>query len=273
MALKLSLLLTGILLGLVLTGCGNPQEPDAGSEVQDTPVPTLSEAAAAPVTPIPGLTDTGFTAPDGRPLYKECIQEGAPLPPEIPTPSSTQIVDPSPTPGDPNAGKSSPSSDQLPPLDPRLATPSDASSWILYQSKCYGYSLKLPTGWKFDDPPFIQSGYQQGETGAMVSGDGRARISLSVFYTPIDMTPSLAPISPGPDIYVLSDPVAVERSGRIGRETYAYVTGTLSGVWLNQFYKLRDDWYLGITAFVEEPYSEQSIADVRAVLDSLEFGN
>jgi hypothetical protein len=258
------------LLLVVFMACGEGEPARLGAPEQTTvavePTPTASPGPSP--TPPPGLTETGFEGQDGRPLYAECIQPGAPMPPQIPTPLATQFPDPTPTPGDPNTGKVRPTAADLPPFDLATLEPADATAWEVHDSACYGYSVKLPSGWSTRSP-FTHRGYQLGEQAEFESPNG-SRVAIGVSYTPVDQ--------PDPPLgfqdfeYLLVGPRPIELDGRPGRETSIYSSGSgFRGVRLGRIYSPRENVYVGVVLWLKHPYDESDARAGIAVLSSLTF--
>lgn len=273
-------------LGIVLAACGNPQEPITEPPADVSPGVTQTGAAPA-ITPIPGLTDTGFTAPDGRPLYKECIQEGAPLPPEIPTPIAAPEPIPTEDPArDHNQDKIPPSVDELPPVDIRTTGPADTTGWMLYESKCYGFSMLVPPHWRLgtstltggegpeirDNPPFVNAGYQQGATAVMWAPRKVAKVEVSIEYVPggADLRNKRIVLDQIEYLIERNDEAAL--GGKPARLTSVFLRGgPLPGVRLQLTAEAAPSWRFGISAYLPEPYDALATAELAAILGSIEF--
>jgi len=268
------LLIPCFALPVVVAACGALQEDQ---EVPATSVP--GDIATAGVTPsvpdptptrIPGLTDTGYLAVDGGPLYAECMAPGAPLPPQIPTPLATQEPLPTPDPSlDPNADRTPPTGDEVPPFDFTTLTPADSSTWPVYESACYGYSLRIPPGWEVD--PWRQAGYGQGEYTTLRVPGSRDKIEIAAYYTPVDQLQITPAFGLAEDEYLLSGPTILSQRGLQGVESIVHGSRQPSaGIAALYTFRLRDDWYLALAARLTSPYDVQAAEDARSLVTSLE---
>lgn len=240
--------------------------------VAETPTVSSAETATPTPEPLPGtpepatLTDTGYTAPDGRPLYAECMQPGAPLPPEFPEAIGTVAPEPTPDPSiDPNVGKATPSPSDLPPFDPRTIAPADTTGWVVRRSACYGYSLAIPPGW---EGQFSQAGYQQGEGATLFSPNRLAKVDVTVNYTPVDQFTGT--FSGQPNEYLL-ERLQITRDGRLGFVLYVHESGGLANVRLTYFYQYSPDHYVGLGVTLFAPYDANLASQARALAESLRF--
>jgi hypothetical protein len=266
-----------LLLGAL---CGNPSEESDQNEASATSAPLSTSLPAGD-----GLTDTGFVALDGRPLYEECIAEGLPLPPDLPTPQAT--AEPLPTADpleDPNAGRTPAAQDELPPFDLRTVTPADTTGWILHESKCYGYSILLPPSWtgsvsSVDPQPqepgsyaFAQSGYQVGESVTLrPPGELTAKADVSIYYAPGNADLRGRRIVLDENFYLI-DAEETLIDGRPARVTYSLVRGgPLEGVHLLMSVAANDDWRFAISVYLTEPYDPRTASETAAILGSMEF--
>lgn len=251
-----------LLLAIFLHACtgGGDGTPSATPRVSATAIPTAR----------PGLTDTSYTALDGRPLFAECIAAGAPLPPVLPTPGSGPSLAPEPEPGrDLNAGKERPSG--IPALDLREVAPADSGAWALEERSCYGYNLRLPPGWT-SSQPFTQTGYQQGESATLRAPGDDAKIVISAYYSPVDyLAIALAPPGIGADEFAIAPPRAITVDGAEGVESYVFVEGELTGVRLSHIVRPAANWYVTASVWLLKPYDERTAQEAMATLRSLTF--
>jgi len=255
--------------------------PTATASVAGAPTAVVTGTPADTATPAPlsgtpepaALTDTGYKALDGRPLYAECIQAGAPMPPQIPTPAATQIplptIDPS---ADPNEGKPAPAPDELPTFDPRTIAPADTTGWLIRESTCYGYAFAYPPDWKLTTP-FTNAGYQQGENATITNPSRTASIEIAVYYTPVDyLARAAGQRFSGSDKEYLLATTEVSKAGRRGIEVY-YLERTSLGVaiHLDYLYSVRPDWFLAMTLSFGQQNNQAAVAQLRAIIDSLAY--
>jgi len=250
-----------LVLGTV--ACGEPEPDGAGGAPPGTPAPV--------VTPVEGLTPTEYTAPDGRPLYYECIQKGLPLPPEIPTPTGF-LASPTPAePGfDPNQGKEAPGPEESGTADLHDRAASDSTGWEQYESRCYGYSLLIGPGWEWTG--FVNSGYQQGEVATVQSPDRTIKVDISAVHSPyVDFVTQKEQLGGLQDNeYMLRAAQPIEANGMTGLEhRVVATTGTEPSIHSGVVYRLREDWFLSFSIFAKSPYSDQYLADLRAMIESV----
>jgi len=246
-----------------------PTSPTAGTS------PTVAPTASAASTPTPaaGLTDTGYKALDGSPLYAECMQPGLPLPPTYPTPSgppATPVV-PSPYPSGALNERTPPSAGEMPSFDLRTVQPAVRSGWSAIESKCYGYSMEIPPGWT--GARELPIGYQQGET-TTAGVNGQVSLHLQYVYSDADLLTPEERSQGTFDVYLFDPPLRTAFDAHDAVEQYVFDAFPLEGskasaVELKYTVRVSAHWWASIIATLYEPYDPQQAAELRAVLDSM----
>jgi hypothetical protein len=219
---------------------------------------------------IPGLTDTGYKAPDGTPLYKECVGPGMALPPVYPTPVATVPV-PSPLPATTRVG-TPPASSALPSVDPLAVAPPDSSSWPTATSACLGLTFRYPTDLTTYEPLTVE-GYQQEGGESYGTADRHFVIELHMVYSTADELGLVrgSQLASG-EYRVLSDAPA-DVGGAPGVVTYGtepngeFATEVSIGYTVSP----RANWYLQVIGFFAAPYDTAQFATFNALVSSVSF--
>lgn len=243
---------------------------------------TAQATAAATATPPAGLTDTGYKAPDGSPLYAECVGSdpisGAKLqlPPVYPTalPPTTPINTPPPQPS--RFSASTPSSAEIPNFDFDAVTPAGSSTWPRAGNPCFGLSVSAPPSWQGQPNNFRSSGYQEGTGATFISPEEGLKLQLTYSHTKSDSIANQRHPGTDPsfgngsfllirdrDIAIDSAPgILVYTSERGFGRPYVHLAYVVSP---------KPNWYLSISAFFSQPYNEQSLREVKAFVNAMKI--
>lgn len=226
----------------------------------------------------PGLTDTGYKAPDGSALYKECVGNnpvtGAkfPLPPDYPTPSASPAFAPTSSTTAPAVAR--PPDSDLPVFDLSTLRPTDSSQWSRQSTPCVGgLSFGVPPSWSVSHN-LVVGGYQQAASAMFVSTDGSVKVDLTYDYSPLDLLAHTKGANySGNGSYSLERNVDVTVSGATGvLNVSSDIVGSRDRyVTVNYLINPRPDWFLSIAAFVKKPFSEQQFADLLGFVSSIRF--
>lgn len=244
-----------------------------------TPLAQGTEVVAEP-TPIAGLTDTGYKAPDGSPLYEECVGNdpisGArlQLPPLYPTalPPTTPINTPSPQASRPSAPTPIPA--EIPTFDFDAVAPADPSTWTSASSPCYGLFASAPPSWQGQANNFTSLGYQQGTGATFYAPSEGLKIQLTYTNSTSDRVASSR--HPGADpsfgngsfLLIRDRDIAID--GAPGILVYTSDRG-FGAPYVNLIYVVspKPNWFLFISASFSQPYSEQAFREVKAFVETL----
>lgn len=185
--LRLPSVVVWIGLSVLVEGCGTLQQSATQTAPAGTATapPATATSVASTASPVPDLTDTGYNAPDGSPLYAECVGtnpvtgQPLPLPPQYPTPAPFSPL-PSP-PSNPNPNPRPPDAD-LPQFDALAVTPSDSGGWARVSTPCLGgLSFAVPPHWSAIDK-FAVGQYQTDSGGQFTSSDTKVKVDMSYSY-------------------------------------------------------------------------------------------
>jgi hypothetical protein len=253
-------------------------------------VPTTSTGTPAAGTPTPSiaLTDTGYKASDGSPLYKECIgldplalargtpRSAAPTlplpPPTLPTQAPGGFLPlPSP-PADPNPNPRPPAQD-LPAFDVVGVQASDPAGWTRVSTPCLGgLSMAIPTAWTALDD-FAVGGYQQGAGAIFRSTNGLVKVDMTYRYTLDDLFTRRRNSSAGNGSYYLARNAPTTVGGASGTMDISseIVLSTRRYVVVSYLISPRPNWFLGYVGFFYQPYNDAAFADFYGMVNSTRF--
>ena len=263
---------------LLAVGCGTGEVRQTSTDATGVASTPISEQSTTPFpspSPIPGLTDTGYLAVDGSPLYAECIGIDPltgttfPLPPTYPTPTDST---PEPAPTSPVQPEITPDPADLPSFEFDAVPPADSAGWIETQSECFGLSALIPTSWEIA-PGSFEAGWYQQATGATFTAPG-LEVSLSYRYLP--HYDAAAPIdTPGQSFgnagYLLIKNRPVDLLSGSGYMNLIYdAIPAVPYLQLTYAVEVKPDWYLHLTAAFTQPYNEERFAEVKAFADKVQ---
>ena len=265
-------------LAATLAGCGHSgtttgtptrQVPPAATAGSVSPVASGAIATAA-ATRTPALTDTGYTAPDGSPLYKECVAAGLALPAVYPTPAATEPV---PSPISPSVhGDTAPPPSAVPAFDPMRVAPAATTAWHRVFSPCMRLTFRYPPSFGVITPLSVH-GYQQRAAGSYGTADRHVIVELLMSYTTEDAIGLVraSPLAPGEYRFVNDEPATV--GGAPGYVTYMTEPHAqfAQEVAISYIVSPRPHWYLQVIGVFAAPYSKPSFADFNAVVSSIAF--
>ena len=241
--------------------------PGASVAADTATAVTATGTPTAATTPIAGLTDTGYKAPDGSPLYAECIQAQPPLPlpPQYPVPSGPITYPPIPSVLNPGP---TPAPSDLPPFDPTSLITAPTAGWTTYASKCFGFSVTYPADWVLVSP-FGPAGYQQGEDGVIASPDRSAKVEVHLRISDADELKLAMAAGGRPDVFILDGPTATTFKGRPAVVHYAYLAEPPAASVLVYTVGLGGSRYLTLSTRFISPYNLATAGDAITVLSNI----
>lgn len=270
-------LVCGVPAFAVAVACGNPDATPGPTQsvAAESPAPApIPSASAQPPTPLATgspttLTDTGYLAPDGSPLFAECVSTGLPLPPPTPVPLVASPV-PSVSPGE--HGVETPSPDNIPASDPLDGPPSDRSGWTSNESACVRVGFEIPPAYSVFEPLTIH-GYQQEASASIGTPDRRTVFEVHFFYSPADIVAEVvgSPIAPGEYRFYGARPVTIGGTSGFARyatEPNGYYHPEVSVIVVAS---PRPNWFIEIVGLFAAPYDPHSFEDFRGLIDSVSF--
>jgi hypothetical protein len=255
--------------------------PGTASPLTETPSSTggPSETKTPPATTTgdfdTALTDTGYKAIDGSPLYAECVginpSTGAPLPlpPDYPTPGPLAPTKSSPT---EDQGAPPPAAD-IPAFDVASVAPSDTKGWATERTSCLGgWSFAVPPGWIALYP--LSAGGYGGGGGAMYhTANNSVKVDINFSYNRDDTMTRFRNGSGGNGTYFIAKNLPVSIGGAPGLLDVSrdLVESPKPYVVVAYLLNPRPNWYLSYVGFFHQPYNQQSFADFIAMVNSTRF--
>lgn len=187
----------GISAGGIYVAARSAQDGEDGAPLQETPLvmptPPADGTAAAGLsgtttaTSPSGLTETGYTTLDGKPLYAECVGEGFELPPTYP-----EVVSPVAAPSATPQPVVTPDDDFRPPpydwaalvTEHQEASPDSAAPIV--QLRCFGVSFGLGSGGLRVARPPEAGGYGLAEYVDLTDKDATVHVHVSASVSQAD---------------------------------------------------------------------------------------
>lgn len=247
--------------------------PKAGAVLATATSQTITPA---PATPPSGLTDTGYKAPDGSPLYAECVGTNPvtgqkfQLPPTYPSPAPHA---PLPSPAASQNTEPRPPDASLPAFDVLTVPPSDSTAWPRVSTPCLGgLSFATPPDWVAIDG-FAVGSYQQSAGAEYQSPDRAVKVDITYRYSTDDSIARFRNRQAGNGTYLLASNVPVSVGGVQGLVDISSEAAESPQRYVAVAYLVspRPNWYLSYVGFFSQPFGQASVADFLAVVNGTRF--